>query len=198
MGKRDINLSAKHLQTLFDALTNALVSIEYGHHEAHEGHSFISDVVNIAMADEETLVLAFKTPIGTKRVHMLIDFATLAGGHVDIIEGPTWDSESGSLHSIYNRKREASMINSDLLEDSGQPTFTATNNLILNPTNLAGGIIPHDLYGFGKKEKFPAQGRDTNELILKPDTQYDIKFISDAGSNKGHLILNWYEHIDIG
>lgn len=180
----------------FDTMFKTLLFLDVPHFEVHEGHAFISDAVDTSMADTATLILAFKTPAGTKRAHMVIEFTTLVGGHLDIIEGPTWDNQSGTKNPIYNRFREAAMTSSVLLEDQAQPGFVASDNVILNPTNVAGGTVLHDLYGFGKKEKFPSDSRDVSEWILKPDTQYAIRFTADGGSNKGQVILNWYEHTD--
>ena len=176
-----------------DSLSEAMTMVNAEHHEIHEGVSFITDIVDESMANSDTLTLAFKTPTGTKAAHLIVDFATLAGGHVDLIEGPTWDNQTGTKSPIYNRKRETSMTSSILLEDQAQASFIASDNVILNPTNLVSGTIIHDLWGFGAKEKFGAVGRDVEEFILKPDTQYAVRFTSDSGSNKGHLILNWYE-----
>jgi len=179
-----------------DSLFKVLVTIDSVHHEIHEGSSFVTSSVDIAMGNGDTLVLSFKTPSGTKRVHMISDFATFAGGYLDIIEGPIWDNQTGILSSITNRKREAIMNSSILLEDSGQAAFTATDNAIFNPTGLSGGTVLHTVYGFGKKDKVaPASGYQT-EIILKPDTQYAYRFTSDSASNEGQITLNWYEYSD--
>ena len=180
----------------FDSLVKAPIFIDIGHHELHEGASFIVCNPDTSMASADTMVFAFKTPAGIKRVHMLISYATLSGGHLELIEGPTWTNQSGSLKPIYNRKREASMSSSVLLEDSGQAAFTATDNIILNPTGLAGGTLIHCRYTFGSKNIGPGADRGTNETILKPDTQYAVMLTSDVASNKGYMELNWYEHTD--
>ena len=180
-----------------DALTGVDIGISYPHHEIHGGSSFVCDAVDIDMGDTDTLVLAFQTAAGTKRVHILVDYITLTGGHVDILEGPTWDNESGDLNPIFNRKREAAMESSNILEDSGQAPFTATDNMILNPANLAGGTIVHCLYAFGNKNQFSGGAREVDELILKPDTQYAYRFTADAASNAAQMTLNWYEHTDL-
>ncbi len=172
------------------------IIINEPHYEVHEGDAFVASTTDITLADEATVVLAFKTMAGIKRAHMISQFITLTGGHLDILEAPTWTAETGSLVVIYNRKREVSMGSSVLLENSGQAAFTATDNLILDPTGLTGGTIIHQLYGFGEKKSFSAEGRDIAEILLKPDTQYAIRFVSDAAANKAHLELNWYEHTD--
>lgn len=183
-------------QGKFDELQSMPVVISEPHYEVHEGGAFVVSTVDITLDNAATMILAFKTMAGTKRAHMLTNFTTLTGGHVDLIEGPAWTAESGSTIAIFNRKREASMGSSGLLENSDQAAFTATDTVILNPTGLSGGTIIHILYGFGQKNQFTASGRDVEEILLKPDTQYAARFVSDAASNKALLELNWYEHTD--
>lgn len=187
---------AVETMSLKDAMTGAVVGISYPHYEAHEGNAFICDYVDETLDDNATIELAFKTPAGTKRVHIWIEFSTLVGGDIRLLEAPTWTTSTGSQNSILNRKRLASMTSSGLLEDTAG-SFSATNNMVLNPTSLAGGTVIHHIYAWGKKEKMQAGGaRDSEEFILKPDTQYAVVFTADGASNKAQVILNWYEHTD--
>lgn len=183
-----------------DELTGAMITITSQHYEVHEGHYFKSDIEDLSMADTANLTFAFKTMAGTKTAHIWIEFTTLVGGHFRIWEDVTWTTNTGTLVPIYNRKREASMNSSGLLEDkTATPVFTATDNVLLNPDGLdiSSATLLHHFIAWGKKEKLQAQGaRDAEELILKPDTQYAITFTSSGGSNKAQMILNWYEHTD--
>ena len=180
----------------FDALFTIPVAIDVAHHEIHEGDSFTCNAVDITLASAATMILAFKTPAGTKRAHIVYRFITLTGGHLEVIEGVTWDNQSGTKQAILNRKREASMDSSGLLEDQAQAGFVASDNMILNPTTVAGGTVINTAYAFGQKNQFTGASRDTEEIDLKPDTQYAFKFTSDAASNKAQLIVDWYEHTD--
>lgn len=178
-----------------DGSTGSFVSIDFPHHEAHEGDSFISDAVSGSLGLNDTLSLAFKTPDSTKLAHIIFGLVTKAAGHICIIEGASWDNQSGSLNPIFNRRRE-SLNNSILLEDSGQATFTATDNIILDPTNITGGTEIHDLYTF-QQQNTTFERRDDREFILKPDTTYVFQYVADSGANAGQIILIWYEHTDI-
>ncbi len=201
---RNISASAVSLQDPddatrqgeFDTLFKIPVVIDVAHHEIHEGDSFHCGSIDTAMGNTDTLIIAFKTPSGTKRVHMFHSFITLTGGHLEIIEGPTWTNQTGTKQPVYNRKREASMSSSALLEDQAQAGFVASDNMILNPTGLSGGTAIHTHYAYGQKNQFTGRGRDTEENILRPDTQYAIKFTSDAASNAAQMLLDFYEHTD--
>ena len=180
-------------EAFFDDMTNALVCVDYFHHETHEGDAFTCDITDETMADNATLVLAFKTPAGTQRCHMFAEFKSALGSHMDFLEGPTWTNQTGTQQPIFNRHRGSAKV-SVLLEDQSSAAFTATNNLIANPTGLAGGTIFHDLWSFAARAA--ASEREDNEWILKPDTQYAFRLTSDNANNKGQLILSWYRHTD--
>ena len=192
-------LPAYLLGANLDGVTNAIKTITYPHHAIHDGRGFLADTVDETLDDNATIILAFKTMAGTKRAHMLFEFTTLVGGDLRVWEGPTWTAETGTLITIKNRKRLASMTSSGLLENQAQAAFTASDALILNPTGLntaAATSLPH-LYAWGKKEKLAGgTTRDGNEWVLKPDTQYAVVFTADGGSNKAQVILDWYEHTD--
>ena len=179
-----------------DEMTNSLITISYEHHEIHEGDSFVVSIVDTTMASAETLVLAFKTPAGTKRAHLIYEYSTLTGAHCELIEGPTWDQGSGAAVTITNRLRAASPASSILLENRGQVTFTASDEMISNPTTLSGGTVIDTNYSFGSNKLPESSRRGQHEFILKPDSTYAIRFTSDASSNKGQIIVDWYEHTD--
>ena len=178
-----------------DAATAALACITYEHHEIHNGDSFVTDTVDADMGNGATLILAFRTPNTAKWSHMIVGFGSKAAAHLDVIEGPTWNNQSGAQNPIYNRDRN-SATSSTLLEDQSGPAFSATDNVILNPTGLAGGTIIHDLYTWSDK-KVTTKDRDQAEIILDQDTQYAIRLTADAATNAGQVILNWYEHTNL-
>lgn len=178
-----------------DKTTRAKETIEYEHHEVHAGDSYISDVVDTSMGDGDTLVLAFKTPNTTKWAHMVVSGWCKTAGHVDIIEAPTWTTGTGSQNPIYNRDRNSSNT-SVLLEDT-TGTFTASSNMVLNPTGESGGTVIHDFYMGTDKKTGGEIPRGIAEFILKQNTAYIIKLTADAASSAGQIILNWYEHTNL-
>ncbi len=187
-------------QAIMDIVFKVPVTIDTGHYAIHNSKSFTADVVDETLSDDATIILAFKTMAGIDRAHMIFEFTTLVGGDLRIWQGPTWTAETGSLVSIINRKRLASMTSSGLLENSGQAAFTASDAVILNPTGLNTGSATelHHLFAWGKKERLAGGNvRDANEWVLKPDTQYAAVFTADGGSNKAQIILNWYENTDV-
>lgn len=182
-----------------DSKTNALYTLSYEHHEAHEGDAFIADIVDESMADDETLSLAFKTPTGTKLAHVIIEASTLVGGDLKFYEGATWIQGSGSAVSIINHLRTANPISSILLENRQQATFTASDELIGNVTgvNVGSATLLTTRWMWGVRNRSAAgQLRGQLEFILKADTQYLILFTANGGSNAAQVSMNWYEHTD--
>lgn len=189
----------KEKSPLIDGMTGATAVVTTAHLHLHEGGAFVFDYVDESMSNDDTIVLAFKTPPGTKRVHFFPEFSTLVGGDMQVYEDTFWTAGTGSAVSVINRKREDSMDSSIILENaSSASAFIANNKIIVNPTGHDGSAasIIRRLYGWGKKEKFNANGRDENEFLLKPDTKYAVVFTAEGGSNKAQVVLNWYEHTD--
>jgi hypothetical protein len=190
----------KFINNGIDGITNAHTIIDYAHHEVHGGSSFTTEFADNTMANAETIIIVFKTMAGTKKIHMLSSMTTLVGGSLQIWEGATWTTNTGALLPIINRKRETTMASSGILEDlTATPAFTETNNMLVNPTglNIGAATSIHLHYAYGERGKIGAgTQRDIDEYILKPETQYAIVFTAIGASNKGQIILNWYEHTD--
>jgi hypothetical protein len=181
-----------------DPLTNSKTTVVFEHHEIHEGDSFNVHVESGSLAAAATYSIAFKTENSTKRIHLLINYATKTGGKMSLYEGATWTTNTGTLATIYNKKRQSSMNSSSLLEDlTSTPTFAANDKVLIDPTIAAlGTVIPWQDVAYGAVNRPATGGRATNERILKPDTTYVIQFVSGAASNQVFVELDWYEHTD--
>ena len=180
----------------FDQLVKIPIFIDHAESEINQRETFSSIITDLTLADTETLALAFKTPAGTTRIHLIGEFITLTGGRLDFIEGPTWDNQSGALNPIFNHFREATPQSSIMLEDQGQAGFIASDNLNANPTTLAGGTIISNFVAFGEKNRFSGDGYAIAKRILAPDTQYACLFTSTAAANKAQVRILWFEHTD--
>lgn len=179
-----------------DPLTRSAITIDLGHGEIHEGHSFMASAVDTSMNDNDTLVLAFKTPTVTT-VHLVPEFSTQNGGKIDLWEGADWTQQTGGTVPIINRRRAGSPPSSGLLENYTQASFVANDKVVANPTGLSTGSATdlRTLYAWGALG--PGGGgysRDLDEIVLKPDTQYALVFTAIGASNKGWLGMVWYEH----
>lgn len=201
---KDNNVRTLDEILLIDALSGTPVGITFPHYKIHSGDAFTTNFTDETLADAETVILAFKTATGTKRVHLFAFFSTLVGGHLDIWRDATWTTNTGVVNPIRNRNDEDNPNQSGLLEDlTTTPTFTATGNILSNPTLTGGVVTPTGAtsldkqYAWGERGKIGAGYlRDENEFILKPDTTYAIVFTAIGASNKAQVNLNWYESED--
>ena len=171
--------------------------IEGEHDRIHEGVSFTVNLVDISMGDGDTINIAFKTPNTLKRLHMIMDWSTLAGGHLELIEAPTWGNQTGTSIAIINRYR-GSTVTSGLEHDLDTTAFVAESKVSANVTTIltTNATTVQASYLFSAaSNKGAAESRGRAEFLLKPNTQYVIKYTADGGSNAGFVKLSWYEYI---
>jgi hypothetical protein len=171
-----------------DEITQALAIIDTPHHEVHDGESFTCFAVDTAMADTETLIIAFRT--GATEVHMVIDFDALVAGHIEVDEGATWDNASGAVITIQGRNRRNS---EDSVIVGNQSGAWVAGQMVANPTNPVSVAIIDTIYAFGTKQIGVVPPRGMNEWILDINTTYIIRLVADGNNNAGFIRLNWYE-----
>jgi len=176
----------------FDSLFQAIYTMPVEHHEIHDAHSFMTGYADITLGLNATIIFAFKTPAGSKLLHMVVGFETLVKAHVDIIEAPGWSASTGSQNPVYNRNREDA--GSSVILENTTGSFIASDNVILDPSSFTGGTIIDTLYAFGVKNKSSGSNRGIDEIVLAANTNYGVRLTSDDGSNAAHLKLSWYEH----
>jgi hypothetical protein len=175
-----------------DDMSGDLAVISFAHHEIHQGSTFTAEVHDAGGA---AVNIAFKTPAGTKRAHMIFSFTTESKAHLDIVEGPSWDTNTGTVVVPTNCSRNSSTT-SILLEDkSATPSFTA-NGVLINVTNIAGGAIGRAFYTFSGKNVGGESGA-RQEMILAVNETYVLLLTSDDGSKGLQLRVEWYEHTDV-
>ena len=180
-----------------DEHTEGFVMVDHAHHEIHESHAFTCIFTDTVMGDAETIILAFKTMRPPTYVHFTAVFQTLVGGNLQLWEGATWTTNTGTVLPIVCRNRAHGACNSMLLEDKTYtPAFRATFNILSNVTGLGTGSATSlfNEYAFGDKGKIAAGSRGISEFVLKADTQYAIVFTAIGASNKAQVTLDWYEH----
>ena len=175
-----------------DGMTDAIQTVTYEHHEIHAGSSFHAQVYS---GSASAVNIAFKTPSGTKRAHMIFSWSSASSSHLSILEGATWTTNTGTVVAPTNQKRAASPGASVLLEDkTATPAFTA-NGVLTNVTIVSVGVALREVYVFSDR-KVGGDGSHQAEIILKPDETYVMVLTSDDGAKALVLHLDWYEHTD--
>ena len=188
--------SGNYVPLRMDDETGTLVTIEFEHHEAHEGSMFACHYVQEVSDTNDRSIIAFKTPNTTKRIHLLWGASATAAAHFYIFEGPTIASAVGADLTIFNKERNsltASVVLSTKDGVAGKATYftEATMGQVTGGTEIA-----HEWIGAGSKGKAQAgASRGSIEWILKANTIYSFELKSaDANDNSHTLILSWYEH----
>lgn len=203
-GKRRCILISKDLDSegiSIDDLTKALTTIEYPHHEIHEGSSFSSYFSRVtASTNGHRSGIYIKTPTA-KALHMVVSFSSSTAAAFSICEAPTIASNIGThAVSIFNRNRDS--INASGVKDNA--TAPAANKITtLTETQIAadgtfntGTVIRTEPLKVGSGPK-PAGGnsRGEQEYILKANTAYIFLLTNtSADANTHHILIDWYEH----
>ena len=179
----------------FDPVFKIPISIDIAHSEVHAGHHFEVHIESgiVAVA---SISCAFRVPPGIKRTHVVVDWKSEDRAHIALIEGATWDTNSGTVLTIYNNNRN-SAITSQLEEDKTATPAWTSNGVLRDPTNITGGTALHTDYGYIAKQAGGTTGLPRHEWVLKNNKTYVITITNDAGGNKYlGMVLHWYEHSD--
>lgn len=177
----------------FDSKFKVPVVINAEHSEIHEGCSFERHI-DSANAHVSSLNVAFKTLNSAKLAHMVFGFTASDTVLFEIFEGATWTQGSGTLLTIFNNERDSGGNSLVMLEDNGQPTFTASNAVIQDVTGIAGGIVFENQYTYSEKKSGGDTRQSSHEWDLKRDTTYIIRMTETSGNCKMSIDLHWYEH----
>ena len=187
-----------------DGITNSLKTIDYSHHEVHEGNSFTVHFDNTTADDDDhRSVIAFTTPAGTKLGHLIMTVSASSPAEVFILEGPaTVDLGEGTEVTIFNRNRNSDNTSMMLsLEDpavAGLAT-TFTEAQIAGASLTGGTAIEHTvLVGGGGPKAVGGLSRGTEEWILGAGTTY-LFYLQNIGTNANYHTINldWYEHTSL-
>jgi len=180
-----------------DLSTRALETIDYAHHEIHNGGSYTVSVGQTVSDANDKTAVGFTTP-ATAEIHMVITAAAGAGSWLYVREGPTIANNQGAATVVYNRNRNSTKT-CGLID-------TATNpNAVGKVTYFAeadqgdytenGALIYQELLSSGNKSKDGGASRGTSEIILAAGTAYLI-YLKEIGSDActHNIVLDFYEH----
>lgn len=174
-----------------DAMTDTLMTIDYAHHEIHSGSHY---AVQHNASAGASVVIAFKTPAGTKKAHVVWEFPHESKCHVTVYEGRTWTTNTGTVVAPKNQNRDSSNTSMLLEDKTATPDWTA-GGVLQDPTGLGSGSVISLIYMYTDKSAGDEGGK-RHELVLKPDETYSFEMTSDDGNKGMQLRLYWYEHTD--
>ena len=169
-----------------DENTRAVATIEYPHHEIHEGNHFhYSEVEDLPV--NNVLDIQITTPNTTEWAHMTVEFEVESETEWWVYENVTINVAGAAITEINDNRNSAHANTTELA--------IITNINIANAnadTAIVGAtLLFHGIAGAGKK--IGGQGSSRQELILKQDEDYTLRFEATVAGYIAPLI-RWYEH----
>lgn len=181
-----MELTNQHNQSIgVDLTTRTLQTIEYPHHEIHDGNAYFLTYAD-TIGDAGTIEIRFQTSNTTKWPHMLFAVSSTGETDVDLYEVTPKTHVAANLLTPINRDRNKGM-NSEM-------TFCHTPG-----GGGDGNLLGEFLYGLdtGTGSKTVIFGGSENiraELILRQNTAYLLRVTSGTNGNRMTIIFDWYEH----
>ena len=173
-----------------DGITNALRTIDYGHHEIHSGRTYR---VQGYTASATNLIVAFKVGDQARQPHMVFEWVAEAKGSLSVYEGRTWTTNTGTRRSVKQSNRNSA--NTSILEGDGNGAggFVA-NEVVIDPTGQAAGTLISMKAWFAAKNAGGDSGSRRAEIVLKPNTTYSFEMAPTGVASGMQVRLEWYEH----
>lgn len=163
-----------------DNVTDTLQTIEYEHHEIHDG-----DIANVSyrwneLTDDGYAVFHFKT--GANKAHLVINACANGLAYIDVYRGPTL-SDDGTELQLINREISTS-------------TSSFTSDAFYTPTVTSSGtLIAQDLIPGGTDRKVGGSATSSRgEFVLPINSSVLIIVQNKKGSvSDTCMVADWYE-----
>ena len=173
-----------------DRSTQVQMSIDYSHHEAHEGSMYHAHT-SAAGGAATKATISFTTPNTAKWFHVVFFYRSNVEAIFTMGEGATVTAVSGTDYKARNRNRNIADASTAVSAGSaGGATFVTEGGTVTS----FGTIIDPDHFGSGQKTG--GEVRASAEWVLKKGTTYAFEVESQAATSEVGLALTWYEHTD--
>lgn len=191
---------AAYVTPRLDASTFATNTIDYAHHEVHDGSAYAASYSQIPLVSDtnDRSIIAFRTPNTTKYLHMIARGSASALAMWYIWRAPTITNNAGATLSVFNHN-ENSPNTSGVWDTSQNPDVQGQATYFTEATMGAvtgGTAIDEETIGSGSGP-FASGGatRGVLERVLLPNTLYAFEIKSLTDDDNYHTInLHWYEH----
>ena len=164
-----------------DEVDNVLVTIDFIHHEIHEGNSY---TVNVYDGDVDIVApkyMSFTAPDTATRCHIVFASSSDNGFLMQLYSEPTINA-AGNAVASFNRNRNSVNAASLLVKED----CTTTNDGTLMIAEFSGGSTAVPSRGAGS-----TQTRD--EWILKQGKTYLTKLTAIVDNSRVNISATWYE-----
>jgi len=172
-----------------DASTEAVMTIEYPHHEIHEGSMYHAHH-NASGGSGTKATISLTTPNTTKHLHVVIQGRGNVESMMTIGEGATVTAASGTDDAPHNRNRNSANVSTAISAGSaGGAGFITTGGAVTS----FGTILNVEHFGAGNRAGGDSR---SEEWVLKANTTYAFEVESQAATSEVGININWYEHTD--
>ena len=167
----------------YDKTTLAVTTIDYEHHEIHEGKHFKGGygVSDDSLQTDDIVSILFTTSDTNIWAHWSLTATATGYAKIELYENPTITA-SGTSVTIWNRNRNSS--NSPTVILSHSPTTSGSGTKMV--TKMIGGT--------GFKTTIGDEHRGHSEFILKQNEQYMVVGTALADNVSIQIGGDWYEH----
>jgi hypothetical protein len=167
-----------------DTSTHTLQFIDYAHHEVHGGSHFFLTYPFTLAATTDVQDFLIDTPNTTKWAHMIWDLTGSAITEVKVYEDTGYTSTDAI--TTFNNNRNSSATPTVVVYNAGANTLSSTD---------AGTLIWNQKSGASSNQsRSSMKVGNTEEIILKQNSVYRIRYETGTATNLCNLKLEWYEH----
>lgn len=186
-----VNSNSQLRTTIYDELgyparvepgSSALIDVSFEHSKIHDGkHFFYSDFVTLGLGVSQDYMIT--TPAGSEKAHFTFTVTGTLSTDVSFFEGG--DRTGTTLQTIRNNDRDS--ITASILTLHKGTSAGTTDGTDIHPDGFGTGVAA----GQGGVSQ-----RD-NEMILKANTKYILRILSNVNGNRLSVHFDWYEHARI-
>jgi hypothetical protein len=172
-----------------DVISALPVTIDFGHHQIHEGESFEYFWASPNLNGQRNIRFSVPNVPGTLNTpHMVVEvISDSALTNLYWYEGTTWTTGGNDDSTrIYNRNRNSLTTATLVIYTSG--------TLALNPTTVGANFWQDVL--FSGKYASSVESRTMTEWVLKSNTEYMFRIVTTDASNVLARFM-WYEDREV-
>ena len=186
-GGLDSNDNPHH--NVVDRESKSQVQVSWDHHSIHRGlHFFYTDKFTISDGATKEYLLTTPTHVAGPSLADSIHLHFIADGSAitqfDMYEDPTHTGETTDLQTSFNSHR-----------GSTNTAGMTIHSPVTSSSDTADGTLIYTFKGGSASQQSRAgdTGQTNEEIVLKKNAKYLIRFTSGTDSNLCDLRLNWYE-----
>lgn len=200
----DVDIHVEGVPPTMDAVTSALASMTYPHHEIHEGSAFAVHHYELDFDKASEIGVLFTTANTTRWIHVVSLVGVGTKALFEILRAPTIDvANYPTTFYVPRNRNENSPTTSNVSSVRAVPVVNQVSLKLkadASPITADGFCLHAEAFGAKKGKTMMSGIRDSEEYELLQNTTYYFRIL---GANTGDddvaatMELSWYEHTDM-